>query len=120
MLEVLFAHAAQNAVFLLAVRLGILLGALCQLMLWLRRKLPVLRWGWDALWALGGLAAGLTVVWRSGDGLRGYALLGLIVGALLYSAGIGWLLTALMQRAGRICGKILLYKKENISGAGNK
>ena len=97
MLENLFAQAAQGRTFLMMCACGLLLGAMLHLSRALRRKRPWLGNAVDLLAALllGGVA--LIVLMSSGDGLRGYALLGLLLGAALYQAGLSRLLSALAR-----------------------
>ena len=94
-LENLFAQAAQGRTFLLMCVCGLTLGALLHLSRILRRWKPWLGNLCDAASALllGGMA--LAVLLQSGEGLRGYALLGLLLGAALYQAGLSRLVTAL-------------------------
>lgn len=93
-LEMLFARAAQGRVFLLTLTGGLLLGAIAALGGWLHGRSRLLGAAADVLCAL--LAAGmmLAAAFMAGDGLRLYALLGLLLGALLYSAGVTPLLRA--------------------------
>ena len=94
-LENLFAQAAQGRTFLLMCLCGLILGALLQLSRALRGWKPWLAGIADALTALllGGMALG--VLLQSGGGLRGYALLGLLVGAAIYRAGLSRIVHAL-------------------------
>ena len=94
-LENLFAQAAQGRTFLLMCLCGLLLGAMLHLSRALRGWRPWLGTAADALTAvlLGGMALG--VLLRSGGGLRGYALLGLLIGAALYQAGLSRVIGAL-------------------------
>ena len=88
-LENLFAQAAQGRTFLQMCVCGLLLGAMLHLSRTLRGVRPWLGNLVDAAVAvlLGGSA--LWVLLGSGEGLRGYALLGLLIGAALYQAGVG-------------------------------
>ena len=112
MLETLFAHAVQKEIFLLALRWGVALGAVGQGLNWLRRCMPALRWMCDVLLAASGAAMLLGVTLHSGDGVRLYALLGMLLGVLLYTAGAGRVLEA----AGRSLHKI--YEKFHIPKEG--
>lgn len=90
MLEALFAHQSQEQAFLaflvcgLALGLGLHIGAAV-------RK-PVLRALWDVITALACAALAFTVLLRFGTGLRAYALLGILLGVLLYLAGLAQVL----------------------------
>lgn len=87
-LENLFAQAAQGRTFLLMCVCGLALGAMLHLSRALRGWRAWLGAAADALTALllGGMALGVMLL--SGEGLRGYALLGLLLGAALYEAGL--------------------------------
>ena len=104
-LENLFAQAAQGRTFLLMCVCGLALGAMLHLSRALRGWKVWLGAAADILTALllGGMTLG--VMLRSGEGLRGYALLGLLLGAALYEAGLSRLLMALgrlLKRFGRL------------------
>ena len=105
-LENLFAQAAQGRTFLMMCVCGLLLGAMLHLSRALRRRRTWLGNAVDLLSAilLGGMA--LIVLLRAGDGLRGYALLGLLLGAALYQAGLSRLLAALAHSAHFLAQKI--------------
>ena len=94
-LENLFAQAAQGRTFLMMCVCGLVLGAMLHLSRALRQVRPWLGNLCDALAAvlLGGMALGVMLL--SGEGLRGYALLGLLIGAALYQAGLSRVLGAL-------------------------
>ena len=94
-LENLFAQAAQGRTFLLMCVCGLLLGAVLHLSRALRGVKPWLGTATDALAALllGSMALGVMLL--SGGGLRGYALLGLLLGAALYEAGLRRVIDAL-------------------------
>ena len=98
-LENLFAQAAQGRTFLMMCVCGLLSGAMLHLSRALRRRRTWLGNAVDLLAAilLGGMALG--VLLRSGGGLRGYALLGLLLGAALYQAGLSRLVSALARFA---------------------
>lgn len=87
-LELLFARAAQGETFLLLAAGGAAAGLLLQLAGLLHRLSRAAGMAADAACVL--VCAGLLMlaVFRSGDGLRGYALLGLLTGILLYRAGV--------------------------------
>lgn len=101
-LENLFAQAAQGRTFFMMCVGGLALGAILHLSRALRGWRPWLGTAVDALAALllGGMALG--VMLSSGGGLRGYALLGLLLGAALYEAGLRRVLDALGRRLGRM------------------
>ena len=94
-LENLFAQAAQGRTFLMMCVCGLALGAMLQLSRALRRRRAWMGNLCDAAAAvlLGGMALGVMLL--SGGGLRGYALLGLLIGAALYQAGLSRPLGAL-------------------------
>ena len=94
-LENLFAQAAQGRTFLLMCLCGLVLGAALHLSRALRGWRPWLGTVADVLAALllGGM--GLGVMLLSGSGLRGYALMGLLLGAALYEAGLRRVIDAL-------------------------
>ena len=93
-LEVLFARAAQGRSFLWMTVGGLLLGALLTLAGRLQRRHAWLGRALDALTAL--LAAGmaLAAAFLAGEGLRLYALLGLLLGGALWRAGVQPLIDA--------------------------
>ncbi len=101
MLETLFARAGQERVFLLLTACGLALGALAQGTEWLRRRFRRAALFWDGLLVATALALVLLALLTGGEGLRAYALLGLIIGLLLYYAGVHTLLTALCARVRR-------------------
>ena len=96
-LEVLFARAEQGRFFLLLLPGGLFLGLLVTLGGRLQRRSRLLGMAVDALCALlaGALAWGAAFL--SGDGLRLYALLGLVLGAALWRSGVQPLLDALVR-----------------------
>lgn len=87
MLEALFAHRQQQQAFLLLVAGGMALGAMLHLGTLLRR-MGMLRGLWDALTAAGAAAMVFLAALRYQSGLRAYATLGLLLGILLYMAGV--------------------------------
>lgn len=87
-LEVLFARAAQCRAFLLAAALGVAAGALVQSGSWLGRIRGWLGAAADALAAVFMGAALLASAYTGGEGLRFYSVLGLVIGLLLYTAGV--------------------------------
>ena len=111
-LEALFARAEQGRIFLLLLPGGMALGALFTLGGRLRRYGRVLSWAADALCALLAAALMWAAAFLGGDGLRLYALLGLLLGAALWRAGIQPLLDAL---AGLISRAMRLF-----AGTGRK
>lgn len=93
MLEVLFAHQQQQQAFLTLVVCGVVLG----LMLHggaLLRRFGFLRALWDGLTAVcaGGMI--FLVALRFQSGLRAYAVLGLLLGVILYMAGLSFLVNS--------------------------
>ena len=100
-LENLFAQAAQGRTFLLMCLCGLLLGMMLHLSRALRGLKPWLGNACDGIAAmlLGGMALG--VLLSSGAGLRGYALLGLLVGAALYQAGLSRIVNRLCRLLAR-------------------
>ena len=94
-LENLFAQAAQGRTFLLMCVCGLPLGAMLHLSRALRGWKPWLGAVADAAAAI--LLAGMVlgVMLGSGEGLRGYALLGLLLGTALYTAGLSHVMTGL-------------------------
>lgn len=86
-LENLFAHESQNRVFLALTACGMALTAFLQFTAFLRRKrgLGLVLDGLTGAMMLGML---LTVLWRFEGGIRAYGALGLIIGSLLYMAGL--------------------------------
>ena len=87
MLEALFAKQGQEQVFLALALCGCALGFLLHAGRWIRRRHRVLSFLWDVLTALAGLAMTLMVLLHLRTGLRGYGLLGLVTGLVLYLAG---------------------------------
>ena len=87
MLEALFAKQGQEQAFLALALCGWALGLLLHAGRWIRRRHRVVSIVWDVLTALAGLAMTLTVLLRLRIGLRGYGLLGLVTGLVLYLAG---------------------------------
>ena len=100
-LENLFAQAAQGRTFLLMCLCGLLLGAMLHLSRALRPWKPWLGNAVDAMTAalLGCMALG--VLLQSGGGLRVYALMGLLIGAALYQAGLSRIISALVRLLAR-------------------
>ncbi|MBR3762995.1 MAG: hypothetical protein IKK57_00395 [Clostridia bacterium] len=103
-LEVLFARAEQGRFFLMLLPCGLLLGLLVTLGGRLQRRSRVLGMAVDASAALLAGAAAWGAAFLSGDGLRLYALLGLLLGAALWCSGLQPLLDALW-RVVRRCGR---------------
>ena len=87
MLEALFAKQGQEQAFLALALCGWALGLLLHACRWIRRRHRVVSIVWDVRRALAGLAITLTVLLRLRIGLRGYGLLGLVTGLVLYLAG---------------------------------
>lgn len=91
MLETLFAHQQQERAFLALAVCGLCLGLMLHLgVLW--RRCGILRALWDALTAA--VAGGMVfaVMLRFHSRLQAYAVLGLLLGLLLYMAGFSHLL----------------------------
>lgn len=88
-LEVLFAQASQGRTFLLMLLCGAAMGLAVQLAGFLHQASRPLGMAADLLCAAG---LALTLGWillGSGEGLRLYGLLGLMLGGAAYAAGIG-------------------------------
>lgn len=104
-LETLFSRAAQGRVFLLMAGCGLVLGGIAALGGWLHRRWRLLGTACDILCAL--LAAGMAAAaaFAAGDGLRLYALLGMILGAALYMAGIQPILLAMGRTVQKLFGR---------------
>ncbi|MBQ8556820.1 MAG: hypothetical protein IJ438_13255 [Clostridia bacterium] len=86
-LEVLFAREMQTQAFLLMTAAGVVIAGLVQLAGFLHgvnRAAGVMA---DALCAMAAAAAVMHIAMQTGGGLRGYGLLGLCIGAVLYSLG---------------------------------
>ena len=102
MLENLFAQAGQEQAFLWLTAGGFGLGLLMQLSGALRRVGRAVGLMGDVLTAL---AVGVLLLWvltRYGGGLRGYGLLGLLIGLLLYWAGASRLVSTLGAGVARL------------------
>lgn len=87
-LELLFARAAQGEAFLLLTAGGAAAGMLLQLAGAMHRVSRAAGMAADVVCALACAALLMLGVYRTGDGLRGYALLGLLTGLALYRAGV--------------------------------
>ncbi len=87
MLETLFAHQQQEQAFLQLLACGVALGLMLHIGHLLRRH-GVLCALWDALTAACGTLMLFAVMLRFHSGLRAYGLLGLVLGILLYMAGL--------------------------------
>ena len=94
-LELLFAKASQGRTFLLMVLCGAALALGIHLAGLIHRCKPLPGMAADVLCAAGLALALCRVLLTSGEGLRLYALLGLCIGGVIYSAGIapavGWI-----------------------------
>lgn len=102
-LETLFARAAQGQAFLLAAAAGTAAGALVQAGGALRR---VRRWLGAAADLLAALLLGAGVWGASflgGGGLRGYSLLGLLLGLAAWGAGMAPAAAALARGVKKFC-----------------
>lgn len=101
-LEVLFAQANQGRTFLLMLLCGAAMALLVHLAGYLHRVSAL--WGGAAdLLLASGLALALGGVLRqSGEGLRLYGLLGLLIGSALYASGlagpVAWVMRRLISR----------------------
>ncbi len=95
MLENLFARSGQEEVFLYMTGCGFLFGMLLHLSGMIRRSRRLLGALGDLLSAaaLGGML--LMILLHYGGGVRAYGLLGLLIGALLYWAGVSRLIDAM-------------------------
>lgn len=87
MLETLFAQRSQEQAFLALMTCGLVLGLLFHMGSALRSH-PVWSALWDVLTAALGTGAVFTVLLKFHQQLRAYAILGLLLGALLYLAGL--------------------------------
>ncbi len=96
-LEALFAQAAQGRTFLLMALLGAALALCVQLSGYLHRWRRWLGMLADLLTALGWALAAGRILLQGGE-LRLYALLGLMIGGLLYAAGPGRALAWAVRR----------------------
>jgi len=104
-LEMLFARAAQGRIFLLVAACGVALGLLLTGAGALYRTSRAAGMAADLLCALLGAAAVLAAAFLSGDGLRLYALLGLLLGVLLCRAGLCPLAGGILRGAKKVFGK---------------
>lgn len=95
MLETLFAHQSQEQAFLSLMLCGLALGLMLHIGTSLRRGHPLLSSIWDVLTALLGGAMAFAVMLRYHTGLRAYGMLGILLGILLYLAGLAQPLHAL-------------------------
>ena len=95
MLESLFARSGQEEVFLSMTGCGFLFGMLLHFSGMMRRSRRLLGILGDLLSAiaLGGML--MLILLRYGGGMRAYGLLGLLIGALLYWAGVSRLIDML-------------------------
>ena len=100
-LEVLFAQAGQCRTFLLMVLLGAAMALLVHLSGRILRRNRWFGMAADLLCAVGLALALGQVLLSSGEGLRGYGLLGLLIGGALYAAGlapaVGWVMRKLTE-----------------------
>ena len=87
-LEVLFAAAGQRRTFLLMALLGAAVALLIHLCGSLHRISRPLGMAADLLTAASFTLAAARIILCSGEGLRGYGLLGLCIGAALYLGGV--------------------------------
>lgn len=97
MLETLFAHQQQEQAFLSLMVCGLVLGAMLHLSVALHRHHPVLGGVWDGLTALCCAAMLFGVMLRYHQGLRAYGALGILLGILLYLAGLSQPIAALSR-----------------------
>ena len=96
-LELLFAQAGQRRTFLLMVLLGAGMALLVQLSGQLHRRTRFAGMAADLACAVWLACALGQVLLRSGEGLRLYGLLGLLIGGTLYAAGLAPLMALLMR-----------------------
>ena len=96
-LEVLFAQAEQQRVFLLMAAGGVGMALLLQVAGWLHRASRPAGLTADALCGIAGMALALYAGVVAGGGLRSYAALGLLTGLALYRAGLQSLAEALLR-----------------------
>lgn len=87
-LEVLFARQGQSRAFLQLCCLGMAAGMLLHLSVGVHRRSRLLGAVLDVLGCLLMAAAAALVLMRSGIGIRLYGVLGLVIGILLYVAGM--------------------------------
>ncbi len=100
MMEALFAQAHQGRTFLLMTLAGAALALGVQLSGLLHRLNRPLGMAADLLLAAGFALTLCRIVLPSGEGLRGYGLLGLLIGGTLYAWGV----SPLVRWAGaRVC-----------------
>ena len=97
MLEALFAKQGQEQAFLALALCGWALVLLLHAGRWIRRRHRMASIVWDVLTALAGLAMTLTVLLHLRTGLRGYGLLGLVTGLVLYLAGAFFVVEGLFR-----------------------
>ena len=90
MLETLFAHQLQEQAFLALLACGVVLGLMLHIGHLLRRH-GILCALWDAFTAACGTLMLFLVILRFHSGLRAYGLLGMLLGMLLYLAGLSQL-----------------------------
>ena len=102
-MRVLFETQGQGFVFLLMIYLGLLLGALDQVIcaLWQRGHKV-----WGVVCCLltcgvGTVGGVWLLVWAEQDGLRAYGLLGILTGWLIYALGFGKLFEKLAGHLGK-------------------
>lgn len=91
---------------------GLLLGAALQLSGLLHRHKPWLGSVWDAVWSAALTLAVTAVMLLSGGGVRLYGLLGLILGAAVYGAGLRRLFSALGSALHNFYGKRRAHRQE--------
>lgn len=107
-LELLFARAAQGRTFLLMAAGGAALGVVLQAANWLNLRNRAAGIAADVLLAL--LASALLLLSvGAGGGLRGYALLGVLLGLMLYRAGVA----PLAAGAFRVIKKLFAHRQES-------
>lgn len=114
-LENLFARAAQGQAFLWLMVCGLLLGLLLHLSAAVHRGHPWLGLLCDLIFALCAGSMALMVLLRFGGGLRAYGLLGVLVGLLLYFAG----LSRLLEGAARRFSRLMARREKKFAEAGN-
>ena len=102
MLENLFAHAQQQQAFLCLTGCGFVLGAMVHLTGFVRRGRRLLGAMCDLACSAVLLVLLLMNLLRYGGGIRAYGLLGLMIGFVLYCAGVSRLVEALVALGAKL------------------
>lgn len=87
-LEVLFAQQNQCSAFLQLCVLGLAAGMLLHASVAVHRRRRIIGSVLDVVCCMGVAVLAALVMLRSGSGVRLYGLLGLVIGMLLYAAGV--------------------------------